>query len=82
MEQLRNTVLFLEKKDVTLADCFIMLVRLAAKINKMSCELGIIGFKNNCIKVMNTRWESFDINPYILTYWLHPAYRGKFNNKS
>jgi len=64
----------LERNTTTLADCFIMLIRLAVKISQQS---GIIGFKNHCIQVMNTRWVSFDIKPYILTYWLHPEYRGK-----
>jgi len=53
-----------------------MLIQLAVKINKISQQSGIIGFKNHCIKAINARWKSFDIEPYILTYWLHPNYRG------
>jgi hypothetical protein len=70
-------VLFLERSTTTLADCFIMLVQLAVKINKIPREAGIIDFKYHCIKVMNKRWESFDLDPYILAYWLHLNYRGK-----
>jgi hypothetical protein len=79
LEPLRNTILFLEKRTTTLADCFIMLVQLAVKINKIPHESGLINFKYHCIKIMNTRWESFDLNPYLLAYWLHPNYRGKLN---
>ena len=53
-----------------------MLIQLAVKINKIPHESGIINFKYHCIKVMNKRWKSFDINPYLLAYWLHPKYRG------
>jgi hypothetical protein len=78
LKPLRNTVLFLEKNTTILADCFVMLVQLAVKINKIPREAGIIDFKYHCIKVMNTQWKSFDLDPYLLTYWLHPNYRGNF----
>ena len=74
---LRNTVLHLERKNVNLADCFIQLVKLAVSINKIPREYGVAGFKDHCIKVINKRWQSFDIYPYILSYFLHPLYRGK-----
>ena len=66
LEPLRNTVLFLEKNTTTLADCFIMLVQLAVKINKISHESGIINFKYHCINVMNSRWNSFDLKLFPL----------------
>ena len=28
---------------------------------------------------MNDRWDSIDILPYLLTYFLHPAHRGKYS---
>jgi hypothetical protein len=55
-------VLFLERSTTTLADCFIMLVQLAVKINKIPREAGIIDFKYHCIKVMNKRWKSFELS--------------------
>jgi hypothetical protein len=77
LEPLRNTILLLERNSTTLADCFIMLIRLAVKINQIPHEIGTIGFKNHCIQAINERWEkSFDDEPYMLAYWLHPAYRG------
>lgn len=74
---LRNTILHLERADINLADCFIQLIKLAVEINKIQNTM--VGFKNHCIKVINQRWESFDVQPYLLTYFLHPLYRGKYN---
>lgn len=74
---LKTAVLNLEKTNVNLADCFIQLIKLAVSVNKIPNERGIIGFKNHCIKVINNRWKSFEINPYLLAYYLHPLYRGK-----
>jgi hypothetical protein len=42
----------------------------------------MIGFKNHCIQKINKRWESFDFDPYILAYMLHPNYRGNFKIKN
>jgi len=43
----------------------------------------MIGFKNHYIKVINKRWDSFDIKSYLLIYFLHPLYYGKYDlNKS
>lgn len=28
---------------------------------------------------MNDRWDSIDILPYMLAYFLHPAHRGKYS---
>ena len=76
LEPLRNTVLFLEERNINLADCFVMLIQLAVKINKIPNESGVINFKYHCIDVMNSRWDSFDLDPYLLAFWLHPKYRG------
>lgn len=80
---IKTAILRLEGASVNLADCFIELIKLFVSINNIPNEQGMIGFKNHCIKVINDRWESFDIKPYLLTYFLHPLYRGKYNlNKS
>lgn len=76
---LKNTILHLEGANVNFADCFIQLIKLAISINNISSEQSIAGFKNHCIKVMNNRWQSFEIYPYLLSYYLHPLYRGKYN---
>ena len=76
---LKVSILYLESSTTNLADCFIQLIKLAVSINKIPNERGIMGFKNHCINVINKRWNSFDIQPYLLAYYLHPLYRGKFN---
>ena len=68
----------MEGSNVNLADCFIQLIKLAISITKIPNEQELIGFKNHCIKVINDRWKSFDIQPYLLAYYLHPLYRGMF----
>ncbi|CAJ0750192.1 44_t:CDS:2, partial [Entrophospora sp. SA101] len=73
---LQKAILNLEGTNVNLADCFIQLVKLAVNINKISPEHGLIEFRNHCIKVINNRWESFEIHPYLLAYFLHPLYHG------
>ena len=76
---LKTTILNLEGTKTNLADCFIQLIKLAVSINKISNEPRKIGFKNHCIKVINDRWKSFDIQLYLLAYYLHPLYRGKYD---
>ncbi|CAJ0841857.1 1346_t:CDS:2, partial [Entrophospora sp. SA101] len=73
---LQKAILNLEGTNVNLADCFIQLVKLAVNINKISPEHGLIEFRNHCIKAINNRWESFEIHPYLLAYFLHPLYHG------
>jgi hypothetical protein len=79
---LKNAILSLESNHITLAECFIVLIQIAAKINNMSSETDMICFKNHCIQKINTRWESFDFDPYMLAYILHPDYRGNFKIKN
>jgi hypothetical protein len=35
-------------------------------------------FKKTCIAIFNKRWKEFDINIYMLAFFLHPKYRGKY----
>ncbi|CAB5377111.1 unnamed protein product [Rhizophagus irregularis] len=49
LEPLRNTVLFLERNTTTLADCFIMLVQLAVKINKIPHESQIAKYASSLL---------------------------------
>jgi len=74
---LKNTVTYLEGSDINLADCFLSLIRLAVKINMIPNDDVHLNFKNHCIKAVNDRWDSIDILPYMLAYFLHPSYRGK-----
>jgi len=38
-----------------------------------------IQFKNHCIEKFNKRWDEFSDSLYLLTFFLHPRYRGKMN---
>lgn len=35
-------------------------------------------FKKACIAIFNKRWKEFDIDIYMLAFFLHPKYRGKY----
>ena len=76
---LKTAILNLKGTKSNLADCFIQLIKLVVSINKITNERRMNGFKNHCIKIINERWRSFDIKPYLLAYYLHPLYRGKYN---
>jgi hypothetical protein len=34
-------------------------------------------FKKACIAIFNKRWKEFNIDIYMLAFFLHPKYRGK-----
>ncbi|RHZ89906.1 hypothetical protein Glove_9g342 [Diversispora epigaea] len=63
----------LEARDANLADCFIGLIKLDAKINQIS--FGNL-WKSIIISNYNRRLGEFINRSYILAYWLHPLYRG------
>ncbi|GBB84292.1 hypothetical protein RclHR1_09910008 [Rhizophagus clarus] len=76
LEPLKKTILSVEASNTTFADCFIALIRLASTIKKIPVERGLVNFQNHVINSINKRWESFNVMPYILAYFLHPGYRG------
>ena len=76
---LKTAILNLEGTKCNLADCFVQLIKLVVSINRITNERRMNGFKNHCIKVINERWKSFNIKPYLLAYYLHPLYHDKYN---
>ncbi|POG82729.1 hypothetical protein GLOIN_2v1810840, partial [Rhizophagus irregularis DAOM 181602=DAOM 197198] len=66
----------LEFKSTTLADCFVELIKLSQRINFLP-PISDQNFKSTCIELFNKRWKQFDFDLYILSYMLHPYYRGK-----
>jgi hypothetical protein len=76
LEPLKKAILSVKASDTNYADCFVALVRLADAIKKIPKEQGLINFRTHTINSINNRWNSFDIIPLILTYFLHPGYRG------
>ncbi|PKY56631.1 hypothetical protein RhiirA4_428387 [Rhizophagus irregularis] len=75
LEPLKKAILSVEASNTNYADCFIALVRLADAIKKILIERGLISFRTHTINSINEQWNSFDIMPLILTYFLHPGYR-------
>ncbi|RHZ84793.1 hypothetical protein Glove_74g304 [Diversispora epigaea] len=63
----------LEARNANLADCFIGLIKLGAKINQI--QFGN-PWKSIIISNYNHRLGEFINNTYILAYWFHPLYRG------
>ena len=74
----KNAVKALESNITTLADCFIELLKMAQAISAISFQN--LNFKQKCIAIFNKRWNEFDINIYMLAFFLHPKYRGKSVN--
>jgi len=69
--------LALEHHSASLADCFFGLVQLGAAIKKIPQHS--VSFYNHCISKMNSRLKEFDDGKYLLAFFLHPLYRGKYN---
>ncbi|PKK58427.1 hypothetical protein RhiirC2_796318 [Rhizophagus irregularis] len=76
LEPLRNTVLFLERNTTTLADCFIMLVQLAVKINKIPHEVAYWLHPNyRGIGLSNNMWSQ--IAKYASSLLYNSGYKSK-----
>ena len=75
LNPIRETVLALEGREVTLEDCFFYLARLGAAIKKLPKRYNV-SFYNHCIKKMNSRFEEFDDDKYLLAFFLTPYFRG------
>ena len=58
-----------------MASIFLELIKMAVAIKKIPNS----NFKKKCIGIFNKRWAQFDTDTYLVAYFLHPKYRGKFN---
>ena len=74
---IKIVILQLEKRKCNMADCFLQLVHLAVSFHNLLNKRGMIILKNDCVRIFNKRWSEFDVDSYILTYIIHPQYRGK-----
>lgn len=75
LNPIRETVLALEGKRVTLGDCYLNLARLGAAIKKLPRNDNIT-FYHHCVSTMNTRFKEFDDDNYLLCFFLNPHFRG------
>jgi hypothetical protein len=68
-------VLILERRKVTLGECFFHLARLGAAIKKLPKRYNV-SFYEHCMKKMNSRFDEFDDDKYLLAFFLTPCFRG------
>jgi hypothetical protein len=59
----------------TLADCYMHLAQLGAALKKLPRNFNH-EFRNHCYTVMNSRFEEFEDDKYLLCFFLHPQFRG------
>lgn len=76
MEPIKDCILKLETRTATLADCYIQMLKLAAAINRLSSSNTL---RSAIIDIYNRRYQEFDHEAYLLSYYLHPLYRGMVN---
>jgi hypothetical protein len=75
LNPLRKTILSLEARTATLADCFLSIARLGAVFKNLPQGFNC-SFRNHCHLIMNKRFEEFDDDRYLLCFYLHPQFRG------
>lgn len=74
----KRAIQAIEAKSSNMALIFLELIKMAVAIKQLPNSLNS-EFKKKCISVFNKRWAQFDIDIYLVTYFLHPNYRGNFN---
>ena len=75
LHPIKKAILKLESRSCTLADCFLGLVQLGAAINKLP-ENDYRTFRHQCIAIFNKRYREFADPLYLLSFFLHPGYKG------
>ena len=76
MKPIKDAILSLESSKATLADCYFSLACLGQSINKFSDENEHLMFRQYAIKTFNERFKIYDYNEYLLSYYIHPGYKG------
>ncbi|GES77786.1 ribonuclease H-like domain-containing protein [Rhizophagus clarus] len=76
MKPIKEAILNLESNKATLADCYFFLAYLGQSINKIP-EDDHVAFRQHAIKTFNERFKLYNFDEYLLTYYIHPRYRGK-----
>ncbi|GES77785.1 ribonuclease H-like domain-containing protein [Rhizophagus clarus] len=75
MKPIKEAILNLESNKATLADCYFFLAYLGQSINKIP-EDDHVAFRQHAIKTFNERFKLYNFDEYLLTYYIHPRYRG------
>ena len=74
----KKAIQAIESNSSNMASIFLELIRMAIAIKQIPSYLDP-NFKKQCISIFNKRWAQFDTNTYLIAFFLHPKYRGKFN---
>jgi len=77
LNPIRESVLALEGRKVTLGDSFFHLARMGAAIKKLPRKDNVL-FYDYCITKMNKRFQEFNDDKYLLCFFLNPRFRSKF----
>ena len=75
---IKKVIKSLEYRSTTLMDCFLQLIYLLATVNKLPRGFNQ-EFQTDCLTIFNRRWNQFDFNLYLLSYFFHPKFRCKYN---
>ncbi|CAB4411425.1 unnamed protein product [Rhizophagus irregularis] len=75
LKPIKEAILMLERTYITLADCYLYLLRIATFFKQMPMN-DYRSLKNSCIKAFNKRYKEFDEDIYLLAFFLHPQYKG------
>ena len=78
IKPIKEAIVCLESHSSNLANCYYNLLKLAIAINNISTEHQIM-FRNYCITKFNSRYKEFNCDKYLLSYFLHPGYKGNLN---
>src|SRR5271154_48628 len=77
LRPIKQSIAVLEFQSCTLADCFLGLARLGAAIKKLP-DNDHHTFRHQCISIFNRHYTEFADLIYLLCFFLHPSYTGKF----
>jgi hypothetical protein len=75
---IKRTIKAVESNLSNMALIFLELSKMAAIIKKIPSSIDS-NFKKQCIGIFNKRWLQFNTEIYLVGFFLHPKYRGKFN---
>jgi hypothetical protein len=77
LNPLCKIILELERRTADLSDCYLGLARISYAIKRLPQQFNS-EFRNYCIEKINERFEEFDDDNYLLTFFLNPSFRGNY----
>src|SRR5581483_10469064 len=75
LNPLHKAVLMSESRQADLSDCYLELAHISLAIKKLPRQFNS-EFRNYCIEKINARFNAFDDDIYLLTFFLNPLFRG------